>query len=106
MASAFKMAGRSKYYNLSLDYVDNMSFHLSLESLNHVRLSMHELLYLGKSDSGDYRHSRNHVNGFIEMCNDKQKKPESKTVLQIRMTILMRKQAAIVTIVIVKMPNW
>eukprot|EP00978_Attheya_sp_CCMP212_P004555 scaffold9941_cov30-Attheya_sp.AAC.1 len=51
MASAFKMAGQSKYYNLSLDYVDNMSFHLSLESLHHVRLSMHELLYPGKSDS-------------------------------------------------------
>eukprot|EP00978_Attheya_sp_CCMP212_P025978 scaffold84645_cov63-Attheya_sp.AAC.2 len=83
MASAFKMAGRSKYHNLSLDYVDQMSFHLSLESLHHVRLSMHVLLYPGKSDSGDYRHSRNHVDGFIEMCNDKQKKPEAKTVLQV-----------------------
>jgi hypothetical protein len=60
-----------------------MSSNLSLESLHHVRLSMHVLLYPGKSDSGDYRHSRNHVDGFIEMCNDKQKRPEAKTVLQV-----------------------
>eukprot|EP00978_Attheya_sp_CCMP212_P045773 scaffold360030_cov83-Attheya_sp.AAC.1 len=51
MAPVFKVAGRSKYHKISLDYVESMSFRVSLTTLHHVRLSIHVLLYPGRFDA-------------------------------------------------------
>ena len=83
MAPAFKVVGRSKYHKLSLDYVDNMSFRLPLKTLHRVCLSMHVLLFKENNDSVDYQNSRNHIDGYIEFCNENQKKPEAKSVMQV-----------------------